>query len=122
MKKNDVILIGTLLGIALVLFLAMFLVKQNTVHGEAVVWIQGKEYGRYPLSVDREVEIPGLIGTNVLKIHDGKAWMSTAVCPDKNCVWQGKIDENKETIICRPGSIMVIIENGEEQKLDAIVQ
>lgn len=120
MKRNDRILIGTLLGIAVVLFLAMFLLKRNTVNGEAVVLIEGVEYGRYPLSEDRIVELPGLLGNNVLTISDGEAWMSSAVCPDKICMDFGRIHYNTEMIVCRPGSIVVIIENGDTSELDAV--
>lgn len=122
MKRNDFILIGTLLGIVLVLFLVMLLAKQNTVNGEAVVLIEGKEYGRYPLSKDCVVEIPGLLGNNVLTISDGKARMSAAVCPDKICMNFGEIHYNTDMIVCLPGSIVVLIENGEAPKVDAVGQ
>ena len=122
MKKNDMIFIGVLLGIAVVLFLAMTLAKQNTVHGEAVVLIEGEEYGRYPLSEPGDIEIPGLLGNNVLTIRDGKAHMSAAVCPDKICMGFGEIHYNTEMIVCRPGSIVIIIENGDASELDAVGQ
>lgn len=122
MKKNDVILIGTLLGIAVVLFLVMFFVKQNTVNGEAVVLIEGEEYGRYPLSKDAQIEIPGLLGNNVLTVRDGVAFMSAAVCPDKICMGFGEIHYNTEMIVCRPGSIVVLIENGDSSEVDAVGQ
>ena len=122
MKRNDFILIGTLLGIVLVLFLVMLLAKQNTVNGEAVVLIEGREYGRYPLSMDRVVEIPGLLGNNVLTISDGKARMSAAVCPDKICMNFGEIHYNTDMIVCLPGSIVVLIENGEAPKVDVVGQ
>ena len=94
MKKNDFILVGTLLGIAVVLFLAMFFIKRNTVNGEAVVLIEGEEYGRYPLSKNGTIALPGLLGNNVLTIEDGFAYMSLAVCPDKICMDFGKIHYN----------------------------
>lgn len=122
MKKNDYILVGALLGIAIVLFLAMFFIKRNTVNGEAVVLIEGVEYGRYPLSENRTIEIPGLLGNNVLTIEDGFVYMSTAVCPDKICMGFGKIHYNTEMIVCRPGGIVVIVENGEIPELDAVGQ
>ncbi len=122
MKKNDRILIGALLGAAFVLLLAMFFAKQNTVNGEAVILIEGEEYARYPLSEDRIVTIPGLLGGNELTIEGGSAWMSQAVCPDKICMDFGKIHYNTEMIVCRPGSIVVIIENGEASELDAVGQ
>ena len=122
MKKNDIILIGTLLGVIAVLFLVMFFVKQNTVNGEAVVLIEGREYARYPLSKDRTVEIPGLLGNNVLVIEEGNAYMSSAVCPDKVCMGFGKIHYNTEMIVCLPGNIVVIIENGDTSEVDAVGQ
>ena len=91
MKKNDKILIGALLGITCILFLGLFLIRQNTVNGEAVVLVEGKEYGRYPLAKDAVIEISGLCGVNVLTILNGEAYMSEAVCPDKVCMDFGKI-------------------------------
>jgi hypothetical protein len=111
-----------LLGITAVLFLAMFFIKRNTVIGEAVVLIAGEEYGRYPLSKNQVVEIPGLLGTNVLTIEEGSAYMSSAICPDKICMDFGKIHYNTEMIVCRPGGIVVIIENGDVSELDAVGQ
>ena len=114
--------IGALLGIAAALFLAMFFLKRNTVNGEAVVLIEGEEYGRYPLAKDCVVEIPGLLGNNVLTIQNGSARMSSAVCPDKICMDFGEIHYNTEMIVCRPGRIVVIIENGDTSELDATGQ
>ena len=122
MNRKDLMFIGALLGLAGLLFLAMFFLNRNTVNGEAVVLIEGEEYGRYPLSRDCEVEIPGLLGNNVLTIRDGKARMSSAVCPDKICMDFGEIHYNTEMIVCRPGSIVVIIENGDVSELDAMGQ
>lgn len=122
MKRNDKRLIVILLGIAAAMFLIMFFVKQNTVNGEAVVLIEGVEYGRYPLSEDGVVEIPGLLGTNELTIADGRARMTLAVCPDKICMDFGEIQYNTEMIVCRPGSIVVLIENGDSSELDAVGQ
>ena len=122
MRKNDKILIGVLFGITLVLFLGLYFVRQNTMNGEAVVLIEGKEVGRYSLAEDRVVEISGLCGVNVLTIENGEAWMSEAVCPDKVCMDFGKIHYNTEMIVCRPGGIVVIIENGDTSELDAVGQ
>lgn len=122
MRKNDKILIVVLFGITLVLFLGLYFVRQNTMNGEAVVLIEGKEVGRYSLAEDRVVEISGLCGVNVLTIENGEAWMSEAVCPDKVCMDFGKIHYNTEMIVCRPGGIVVVIENGDTSELDAVGQ
>ena len=122
MKNSDKVLIGILLGISCVLFLVLFFMKQTTVNGEAVVLIEGKEFGRFSLAEDRVVEISGLCGVNVLTIENGEVWMSEAVCPDKVCMDFGKIHYNTEMIVCRPGGIVVVIENGDNSELDAIGQ
>ena len=122
MKKNDKVLIGILLVITFILFLGLIFMRQGTVNGEVVVLIEGKEYGRYSLSEDRRVGIPGRCGINVLTIENGEAWMSEAVCPDKICMDFGKIHYNTEMIVCRPGGIVVVIENGDTSELDAVGQ
>lgn len=120
MKKNDIKLITVLLGAAVLLLLATFFLKKNTINGEAVVLINGEEYARYPLNRDCVVQIPGLLGENTLTISDGMAFMSDAVCPDKICMDFGKIHYNTEMIVCRPGGIVVIIENGDTSDVDAV--
>lgn len=120
MKKNDIKLITVLLGAAVLLLLATFFLKKNTINGEAVVLINGEEYARYPLDRDCVVPIPGLLGENTLTISDGMAFMSDAVCPDKICMDFGKIHYNTEMIVCRPGGIVVIIENGDTSDVDAV--
>lgn len=122
MKKNDKILIGVLLLIAVALLAGGYFLKQNTKNGVAVVLVDGKVFGRYPLLVDRTVRIPWENGTNVLTIQDGEVYMSEAACPDKLCMGFGKKRYNTETIVCRPGGILVIIENGEDSPVDVIGQ
>ena len=121
-KKGDIVLIAALLLVAGGFFLGNFLLKQGTKEPEAVVMVNGDVYAKYPLSENLTVEIPGKIGTNTLIIQDGEAYMAAAACPDKICMKHGKIRYNKQQIVCAPGGIVVIIENGETSELDAIVQ
>ena len=120
MKKNDKMLIGIFLLVAICFLAAGVLLKRNTVNGEAVVLINGTEYARYPLSEDCVAELPGKLGNNTLTIRNGQAYMSSAVCPDKICMDFGKIHYNTEMIVCRPGGIVVIIENGETSETDVV--
>ncbi|MBR2401798.1 MAG: NusG domain II-containing protein [Lachnospiraceae bacterium] len=119
-KRNDILLIGALLVVAVFLFVGSWLLKQATQEPEAVVLINGKEYARYPLDEDRVVELPGKLGSNLLTIEGGEAYMSAAVCPDKICMGFGKIRNNTEQIVCIPGGIVVIIENGEASATDVL--
>lgn len=120
LKKNDIWLIGGLLLLALLFLVGSYLMQRNTTKPEAVVLINGEEYARYPLTEDAVVALPGKLGNNTLTIENGEAYMSAAVCPDKVCMGFGKIHYNTERIICIPGGIVVIIENGETSELDGM--
>ena len=76
------------------------------------VQIEGREDAYYPLS--RNGVYPLNDGTNTLVIEDGWAWMRDADCPDKLCVYQGKIRKNGQWIICLPNRVAVTIEGAEE--------
>ena len=121
MKKNDVIMIGIIVVIALVaLCLVNLYGKWNTKDAQAVVTIDGTEYGRYPLSEDRTVKIESENnGYNLLIIEKGDARIEEASCPDKVCVRHKPIDKTGETLVCLPNKVVVEIENGEEADVDA---
>ena len=116
MRKNDLILIVSVVFIALSAF---FVLNINSKVGETViVSVDGKEYGTYDLTVDNVIDIDG---TNTLVIKDNKAYMSDATCPDKLCVKQKAISKDNESIICLPNKIIVTVESSNQSDIDAIV-
>lgn len=121
MKKNDFILIAVLLMAALAAFAGVSLYsKFSTSEPEAVVYQQGEEQGRYPLSQDTVVEISSENGVyNILKIREGKAEITEASCPDKICVRHRPISRQGESLVCLPNQTVVEIENGAESEIDA---
>ncbi len=115
MKKNDIILIASIVVILLLVLGGLFLFRKEG--AEVVVWIDGEEYARYELLKDREVELPGALGTSRLMIQDGYAWIEEAACPDQICVRTGKIRYNTDMpIVCLPGKIVVNIQGGEQDE------
>ena len=81
MKKADILFIAALLLLAGILFL----VFSNTDAGaRAIVTVDGKQVGSYPLDKDGTYSLNG--GSNTLVIEDGKAYLSDANCPDHLCV------------------------------------
>ena len=121
-KKNDLILIGVLLVVALAAYFCMsFFQGDNTKNGVAVVTIDDAEYGRFPLVVDTEERIEVPDGSyNLLVIQDGKADVTEASCPDGICVNHRAISKQGQSIVCLPNKVVVEIENGEESDLDAV--
>ncbi|MCD7708891.1 MAG: NusG domain II-containing protein [Clostridiales bacterium] len=121
--KNDIIFIGILAAVCVVIFL-IFMLQKSDGSGWVVVTVDGEEYGRYRLSEEQEIEITDADGnvTNWLEISDGKANMTAADCPDKLCVKQGTISRTGENIVCLPNRVVVSVERGKEDGLDAIAQ
>jgi hypothetical protein len=115
MKKNDIILLIGILGIASIMFFGFSLFQKEA--EEILITVDGQEYGRYKLSEDAEIPIND---TNYLIIRDGVADMIEASCPDHICVNQKEISKSGETIVCLPNKVIVEIKNAESTELDAV--
>ncbi len=106
MKKNDVILGGGILVIALVLFLVMHLTR-NESGNQIQITVNGAVYGTYSLEKDQVIEVKENDFYNRIRIQDGAAYMEEANCPDGYCEEQGKISGRTQTIVCLPHKLVV---------------
>ena len=123
MKKNDIILICSLLIIAFAIFGLTRIWQMNNTTDDAVVvvTVDGQEVGRYPLNQDCEERFDFPDGSyNVLRIYDGKAEIAEASCPDQICVKHYGIHYANETIVCLPNKLVLKIIGGENNDIDAI--
>lgn len=123
MKKNDLILIGLLLGVLAVILVVLHVTKAG---GSTVtVSVDGQVKETFPLSEDREYVIDGYNGgTNTLIIKNGEAWVKDSSCPDHLCEKMGRISLSGQSVICLPNRVTVEItgsgsgsgtdENGDE--------
>ncbi len=108
LRKADIILIVLLIvcGLAGSAFLVM---TQADMGSAAKVTVDGKEYGTYPLSEDRTVDL----GTgNIVSVKDGSVYMESATCTGQDCVHEGKISKPGRTIVCLPHKVLIEIEGG----------
>ena len=108
--RNDIILIAAVLLIAAIGLSAYLLLSSE---GErAVITLDGEHYADYPLKEDITVTISSKegLGTNILVISDGKAYVSEASCPDLICVKHRPIWREGEAIVCLPNKVVVSIE------------
>ncbi len=121
MKKNDIILLAVLLIAAAAAFAGISVYSHiSTKEPQAVVYLDGEEWGRYPLSEDITVEIRQEDKSyNILQIQGGKAEITEASCPDKVCVNHRPVAGQGESLICLPNKMVVEIENGNELGIDA---
>ena len=75
--------------------------------------------GRYPLDTDAQIEVDGPGLQNTVMIKDGAAFVSAADCPDQYCVQHAPVSRLRESIVCLPARLTVIVTEGESHALDA---
>lgn len=114
-RKNDIILLIGIIGIAVICLVIQFMSPASS--GNLIVQIDGEKVASYPLNEDAEFEIND--GTNRVEITEGTVKMIQADCPDQICVHHKAISKNNETIVCLPNKIVLVIESAEEAEFDA---
>lgn len=119
MKKNDVILGGGILVIALVLFLFMHLTR-NEAGNQIQITVDGAVYGTYSLEKDQVIEVKENDFYNRIRIQDGAAYMEEANCPDGYCEEQGKISGRTQTIVCLPHKLVVEVLDADGLENDSV--
>lgn len=92
----------------------------------AYVYSDNQLVGEYTLTEDYKTEfkVDGKTGYNTIRIEDGKIWIHEATCPDKICLYQGKVGSDGELIVCLPNKLMVQVKdnNETEDEVDIIVK
>ncbi len=119
--RNDIILIVSVLLIASIGLLYLFVFRSN---GDTVkVTVDGKVYGTYSIKKDTTVDIYSGIDNNKLNrlvISDGKAYMEHATCPDGICVAHSPIFRDGESIVCLPQKVVVTVITNKTDNPDII--
>ena len=108
--RNDILFIVALLLICTLGMLYLFVLRSsgNTVR----VTVDGELYGIYSLSQNTSEDIKtGKDGSelNRLVIHEGKAYMKSATCPDGICVAHHPIFRDGESIVCLPHRVVITV-------------
>ena len=119
-KPIDLILIAVLLigGAGFWLY-----TKQSTESATAVIYIDGEIHQKVALeniNEPYELELPCEPKATLL-IENGAVSFHSADCSDKVCVNTGKLKKRGDTAACLPAGVVVTIENGAKNEIDAIV-
>ena len=105
--RNDIILIGVLLLVAAAGMLYLFGFRGN---GDTVkITVDGELYGIFSLSEEITEEIRTGDAYNRLVIHEGRAYMESASCPDGICVAHRPVFRSGESIVCLPNRVVVSV-------------
>ena len=106
--RNDIILIAAVVLIAAIAIVCLLFLRKDG--KTAAIYVDGKLYGKYPLSESMTLDIPSENGTNRMVIADGKARVTEASCPDLRCVNHYAISKDTQQIICLPNKVVISIE------------
>ena len=121
MKKWDVAVVLVALVVAGGLYFSGFL-RADTPGGIAVVYVDGVAETRLSLLHNGEYRVETEHGYNLVVVKDGKAEIIDADCPDKICVNHKPISLKNESISCLPHKVVVEIEAGNDNAVDAVAQ
>ena len=118
MIKDKTTLRDLILAVSIIVLAAGFYIGHRIVNQKPAVIVEvsvdGEVVEELDLSKNGEYVISGYPnGTNTLIIEDGEAYISDATCPDRICIYQGKISSSGEMIICLP-NLMIAKIVGEE--------
>lgn len=115
-KRNDIILIASLLLVAAVSVGLLFVFRQE---GKSVrVDQNGRAVAVYSLDDNGEYPLNG--GTNILVIENGEAYIKEADCPDRTCVKKGRISYVRQSIVCLPNEISVTVIGDDPSAVDLV--
>ena len=115
--RNDAILVAVLLVLGGALALFLFVTRQAG--GYVSVQMDGEVVMELPLSEDARIVLGEGEHTNILVIENGTAQMVEASCPDQICVNQGAVQYAGESIVCLPHRLVVTVEGGQMNDVDA---
>ena len=115
--RNDVLLVAGLLILGGVL--ALFLYATRQAGGYVSVRVDGEPVMELPLGEDTRIVLGEGEHTNTLVIENGAAQVVEASCPDQICVNQGVVRYAGESIVCLPHKLVVTVEGGRANDVDA---
>ena len=64
----------------------------------------------YSPTQDRKIDVAGPLGTTVIGIKGGRAWVVSSPCPGKTCVRAGRTGPGDGPVVCLPNEVSVSFE------------
>lgn len=106
-KKAEILLIGSFALVGVLLGIWLLFTQQPGTMVE--IRVSGQTTQRFSLLENREYEIQGVGGHNLLVIENGEAWIEDADCPDALCSGMGRISMAGQSVVCLPHEMVVEI-------------
>ena len=115
--RNDIILIGSLLLVAVISLVLVFLIRSTKDNRYANVYVQNEPSFAIDLSKKEEKDYPVYAFDSekvLLTIHTndkGEVRVSHSTCPHQDCVNMGYVNVTNKPIICAYNQVYIIIES-----------
>ncbi len=113
--NKKIIIAAIILAVVSLAGIIVFLIMNNISQTDpkAEIYQNGELIRTVSLSENTEFTVYCDEGFNVVTVEDGKICVSSADCPDKVCVRQGKIS-GKVPIVCLPHRLEIRVVGGDE--------
>ena len=123
MLKSNRFWIAVLGGVILVSIATMLMLRKAPAN-VARIFQEGAQIKRLDLSAVTEpysFTVESGAGINIIAVENGRIRVLEADCPDGLCVRQGWISSGSMPIVCLPHELIIQLDNGNSQELDAVV-
>jgi hypothetical protein len=75
-----------------------------------------------PLDRDAEIEVPGPLGTSVVRVESGAVRVVSSPCRQQICVGMGAARKPGAVIVCVPNEVVVRVLGGADEGHDALTR
>lgn len=108
--RNDIILIGSLLLVAVVSLVCVLSTRRKDQY--AKVYCQNELVLEINLSKKETEDYPikGLKGEMIIHTEDGYVCVSKSTCPHQDCVRMGKVNTSNRPIVCAYNAVYIVID------------
>lgn len=122
MKIGDKIVIVIIL-ISLIGVGFFYLREANSGQKNVEIWQDGELYASYSMDKEpKEIKIEHGNKCNIIVIEKEVVYMKEANCSTQQCVQQGKISVDNQSIVCLPHKLLVKITSQSNSEVDFIVK
>ena len=116
MKKRTSVIFGLLFAVIVIGGLLSYFLLDRGEGTVAVISVDGEVLERIDLSKVRkpyDIDISTEYGHNTVHVEKDAISVSEADCPDKVCIYQGRLTGSGIPIICMPHRLVIEIEGGD---------
>jgi hypothetical protein len=117
MKLRPLDYLSIALSVVIVGAFSVFAYAGKGKTGDVVIEAGGERW-IYSLAADRREEIPGPLGTTIVRIRAGKAAVIDSPCPDKLCVHMPAVSKPGQWIACLPNRVFVRVRGADLGETD----